>query len=201
MTKKETAQLLFLLKEYYPNSFESSTIEHRVTAWYLVLKDHDYQTIQNAMLAFVATDTKGFMPSVGQLLDKAISMQDAGGMTELEAWGLVAKALRNSAYGAAEEFAKLPPAVQRVVRDPQQLQEWALMDVDEVQTVISSNFQRSYRAAAKQERDVQALPSSVRQFLGANANTIAKPLPQGEPDFETAKQNAIKKLVQEVKIV
>lgn len=71
MTKKETAQILFLLKEYYPNSIESSSLENRVNAWYLVLKDHDYQTIQAAMVAFVATDTKGFMPSVGQLLEKA----------------------------------------------------------------------------------------------------------------------------------
>lgn len=157
MTKKETAQLLFLLKEYYPNSFESSNIENRVNAWYLVLKDHDYQTIQAAMLAFVSTDTKGFMPSVGQLMEKVTSMQNAGGMTELEAWGLVAKALRNSAYGHEEEFAKLPPAVQRVVRDPGQLREWALMDADEVQTVIASNFQRSFRTAAKQERDIAGI--------------------------------------------
>lgn len=178
MTKKETAQILFLLKEYYPNSLESSNIENRVNAWYLVLKDHDYQTIQAAMVAFVATDSKGFMPSVGQLLEKATSMRDSGGMTELEAWGLVAKALRNSAYGSEEEFAKLPPAVQRVVRDPRQLREWALMDVDEVQTVIASNFQRSFRTAAKQERDMEALPSSIRQFLGANASAIAKPLLQ-----------------------
>lgn len=181
MTKKETAQLMFLLKEYYPNSFESSNIENRVNAWYLVLKDHDYQTIQAAMVAFVATDEKGFMPSVGQLLEKATSMQDAGGMTELEAWGLVATALRNSAYGSVEEFAKLPPAVKRVVRNPEQLREWALMDADEVQTVIASNFQRSYRTAAKQERDMRAIPSSIRQFLGANLSAVAKPLPQGEP--------------------
>ncbi len=186
MTKKETAQILFLLKEYYPNSFESSSLENRVNAWYLVLKDHDYQTIQAAMVAFVATDTKGFMPSVGQLLEKATSMQDAGGMTELEAWGLVATALRNSAYGYREEFAKLPPAVKRVVRNPEQLREWALMDADEVQTVIASNFQRSYRTAAKQERDMQALPSSIRQFLAANASAVAKPLPKGEAGNEAA---------------
>lgn len=101
-------------------------------------------------------------------------------MTELEAWGLVATALRNSAYGSVGEFAKLPPAVKRVVRNPEQLREWALMDADEVQTVIASNFQRSYRTAAKQERDLQALPSSIRQFLAANASAVAKPLPQGE---------------------
>ncbi len=170
MTKKETAQILFLLKEYYPNSFENSSLENRVTAWHLILQDQPYQLIEAAVIAFVSTDTKGFMPSVGQMKEKALALTAGEEMTELEAWWLVQKALRNSAYGSVEEFAKLPPVVQRIVGDPRQLQEWALMDADKVQTVVASNFQRSYRVAVKRDHDYQALPSNIRQFLGAPEN-------------------------------
>lgn len=181
MTKKETAQILFLLKEYYPNSFESSDIENRVKAWYLVLHDQDYQLIQAAVIAFVSNDTKGFMPSIGQLKEKAHTLSVGEEMTELEAWGLVQKALRNSAYGSREEFAKLPAVVQRAVGDPRQLQEWAIMDADEVMTVVASNFQRSYRVAVKREKEYQTLPSDIRLFLDTHMGSIVRPLEDGTP--------------------
>ena len=185
MTKKETAKIIFLLKEYYPNSLESSDLENRVNAWYLVLKDNDFQTIQAAMMAFVTTDTKGFMPSVGQLIEKAVSMTTKPEMTELEAWGYVSKALRNSTYGAEEEFAKLPPHVKEAVGSHHQLQEWAMMDASEVETVISSNFQRSFRTVAKRGKDYMALPRSVKNFISNNSG-VFKELPTGfsEPDPE-----------------
>ena len=41
------------------------------------------------------------------------------------------------------------------------------MDADEVQTVIASNFQRSYRARVESQRKFDMLPSTV-------AETIAK---------------------------
>ena len=85
----------------------------------------------------------------------------------MEAWNLVAKALRNSAYGSEEEFAKLPPAVQRVAHSPSQLREWALMDADTVQSVVASNFQRAYTARQKSDREFEALPPAVRQYVAA----------------------------------
>ena len=88
-------------------------------------------------------------------------------LTAMEAWNLVAKALRNSAYGSEEEFAKLPPAVQRVAHSPSQLREWALMDADTVQSVVASNFQRAYTARQKSDREFEALPPAVRQYVAA----------------------------------
>jgi predicted small lipoprotein YifL len=96
-------------------------------------------------------------------------------MTEQEAWALVSKAIRNSAYNSAEEFAKLPPVVQRLVGSPSQLREWGQMDSDTVNSVVASNFQRSYRARAKNERDYLALPSSVKSYMAALADGMKMP--------------------------
>ena len=78
---------------------------------------------------------------------------------------LVEKACRNSNYGAREEFDKLPPEIQRFVGSPNQLREWGMMNSDELKTVVASNFMRSYRVRAKNDRDYFALPESVRLML------------------------------------
>lgn len=84
-------------------------------------------------------------------------------MTEQEAWGLVANALKNSAYHSEQEFAKLPPEIQSVIHDPAQLKAWAIDD-NFNESVVSSNFMRSYRARAASIREFKALPEDVKRL-------------------------------------
>jgi len=93
---------------------------------------------------------------------------------------LVAGALRNSVYGADDEFRKLPPAVQRTVGSPSQLKEWALMDAETVQSVVASNFQRSFQVCQKREDDYQKLPGAVKSFIAELAGKMEfEKLPEG----------------------
>lgn len=165
MTKKETAQILAILKEYYPRDFTSTDLQTKVEAWYLVLKDYEYVVAQNAVIAFVTSDLQGFMPSVGQIIDKIkqISSPEKE-LTEAEAWAKVYKAICNSAYNSKEEFAKLPDAIQRAVGNPDVLKSWSLLTVDEVNTVIQSNFMRSYKSANTQQKQYDALPNATKDF-------------------------------------
>jgi hypothetical protein len=94
-------------------------------------------------------------------------------MTEQEAWGYVAKALSRSGYYAQEEFEKLPEQIQRVVGSANQLRDWAMVDNDTLQTVVASNFQRSFRARAKNDKEYLAIPSGIRQTI--------EQLTQGKP--------------------
>jgi len=84
-------------------------------------------------------------------------------MTEMEAWDMVKSAI--SYYYAAEKFESLPPILQKLVGGPGQLREWALMDVETLNSVIQSNFMRSYRAMAASEREYAMLPSSTKKFI------------------------------------
>lgn len=164
MNKKETAQILAILKEYYPRDFVSTDMVTKVEAWYMILKDYDYNVMQNAVMSYVTTDTKGFMPVIGQLIEKVNTISGKKEMTEQEAWQLVYKALCNSAYNSVEEFNKLPPAVQRAVGSSEMLRDWALLDIDEIQTVVQSNVMRSFKTANKQEKEYEALPKEVKKF-------------------------------------
>ena len=86
-------------------------------------------------------------------------------MTPQEAWQLVNAATQRGIYHAKDEFDKLPPVVQRIVGSPNQLKEWAMMDAETVQSVIASNFQRSYTVRAEKEREYMALPTGGKNTL------------------------------------
>ena len=158
MNKKETAQIIATLKEYYPKDFASTDLVTKVEAWYLVLKDYDYYTIQNAVISFVAKDTKG------QLIEQANNIIKEQEKTELEAWEMVYKAICNSAYNSVEEFNKLPVEIQRAVGSADMLKSWSQLDIEQVQTVIQSNVMRSYKVASKQKKEYDVLPENVKKF-------------------------------------
>jgi CRISPR/Cas system endoribonuclease Cas6 (RAMP superfamily) len=84
-------------------------------------------------------------------------------MTEMEAWQMVKSAI--SYYNAAETFERLPPILKRIVGSPNQLREWAIMEAEKFDTVVQSNFMRSYKALAAQERERAMLPESTRQMI------------------------------------
>ena len=166
MTKQETAKLIAMLKEYYPRDYESTDIVSRVNAWHVILQDYDYKEATAALLAFVATDLKGFAPTAGQIIDKMQFINSTvNELTENEAWALVSRATRNGYYKAEEEFNRLPEQVQRVVGNPAMIKAWSQLPAEEVETVIQSNFMRSYRARIKNDREFEALPSNVRTFI------------------------------------
>lgn len=155
-----------ILRTAYPNYYKNAgDIKQAADLWTELFADDDVRVIAAAVKAFIVNDEKGFPPSIGQIKKISQNLTSEKKMTEIEAWDLVSNALRNSSYNAREEYAKLPPVVQRIVGSPSTLREWAQIDVEQVQTVIASNFQRSYRARAKSEREFLALPQSTKNFI------------------------------------
>ena len=72
--------------------------------------------------------------------------------------------------GVEYGFEKLPPEIQTVVGCPKQLASWELLDSKQLDTVVQSNFMRSYRAVIEDKERMEMLPEGMRQVLpGANA--------------------------------
>ena len=58
------------------------------------------------------------------------------------------------------------------------------MDSETFNSVVASNFQRSYKVRAKNERDYLALPSSVKTFMASIAEGMKMPaLPSAEKNL------------------
>lgn len=168
MTREETIKILAVLKAAYPNFYKTMTKEEAegtVQLWASMFIEEDYRLVSEAVRAHIATDEKGFPPIIGQIKGKVRQITQPQEMTELEAWGYVQKAVKNSGYYAKEEFEKLPETVKAVVGSPSILREWSMVDIKEFQTVIQSNFMRSYRGKVQAHKDYQALPQSVKNLM------------------------------------
>lgn len=168
MTREDTIKILSVLRGAYPAFYRDITkqeAESTIALWESMFDEEPYELVGAAVKAFIAGDGKGFPPAIGQIKERIRQITQPEEMTEQEAWSLVSKALRNSTYGSEEEFAKLPPEIKAVVHDPGQLRQWAMSPADDVETVIASNFMRSFRVKQKASKEYMALPTSVKQLM------------------------------------
>lgn len=131
--------------------------------WYGLLSDIPYEVASAATKSYMMTETK--IPAPADIRNKAMMLSKNNELNEIEAWTLVSRALRNGYYGAEEEFAKLPPIVQKAVGSPAQLRMWATTNEKSVETVVSSNFMRTYKAEVKREEEYKKLPESIKKII------------------------------------
>ena len=175
MNKLETLQMLAVLQTAYPQFYSRKTeaeLNDAVNLYMIMFEDEPGDLVAMAVKALIKTRESTFPPGIGEINAKIMQITQPKELTEMEAWSLVRQAISNGIYGAQKEFDALPPIVQSVVGSPNQLREWAMMDSDTVQSVVASNFQRSYKVRSKNEREYLALPSSVRQYMDAIADGI-----------------------------
>ena len=166
MNVEETKQILRKLRVNYPNSYQKLSDEDTfelVDLWHLSFKDIPAETVAAAVFAYMNTNTSKFAPNIGEIKELIREMTTPNEMTEQEAFNLVKKAM--SYYHAEKKFAELPPVLQKLVGSPQQLRDWALMNTEDINTVVASNFMRSYRMRVKSERDYQMLPEVSKQMI------------------------------------
>jgi len=169
MTRDETKQLLMRIDVTFP-SWKPKDLGLLVDVWQEEFADYPYQVVLSALKAFISSDRQGFAPAIGQIKGMIVDMQDMldeNNLSEMEAWALVSRAIRNSAYGAQEEFDKFPKLIQRAVGSPQNLKAWGLDD-NYNENVAQSHFLSAYKSACKQEKQMRCFSDDVKAMLGCN---------------------------------
>lgn len=167
MTRQETGVIMDILATAYPRFYGgngSPDPRKAVTLWAEMFHDDPVELVAAAVKALIATDERGFPPHIGAVKAQMRKIMQPDEPTEQEAWALVLGALKRGIYESKEAFDALPETVRRVVGGANQLREWAVMDSETVQSVVASNFQRSYRERARREREFAALPSDVQKL-------------------------------------
>ena len=196
MTIQEMAQIIDILAIEYPQ-IGSRTDEEKVNMmklWASMFADEPGQMVAMAVKAFMASDTKGFPPKIGQIktIIGKMTMPAELEMSELEAWNLVRRAIRGASLAdwsrtmqpdgtmsppsAVVQFNRLPKILQQLVGDPKQLALWEELPNDEINTIIQSNFMRSWRARAAHEKELLALPADIRNNMQTLAAGMTVPL-------------------------
>lgn len=164
MNVNESKKIIAVMMMAYQN-YNPIDIDKTAKLFSEVMDDYSYMQIDMALRAIIATDTSGFAPSIGQLIEKVRSISCGAELSEMQAWALVSDALRNSSYHAEEEFAKFPEIVQRAVGSPNLLRSWATTDERSIESVVQSNFMRTYRAELSRKREVQTMPKDVLKIM------------------------------------
>lgn len=186
MNKAEMLAIMMSIHVAYPAYYRNvpqADVDMAVSLWAEQLADYPAALVTAAVKALIASDEKGFPPHIGAVMAKIRLLTQERGTTEQEAWAIVAKAVRGASMGAEtriyrngeldhrtsaeRKFDDLPKIMRRLVGSPDQLAMWALLPEDELQTVIASNFQRSYRAAVAEEQDLARLPEDVKRMVAA----------------------------------
>ena len=190
MTRKDTGIIMDILAAAYPRFYAGNVdMRNAINLWAEMFAHDDVALVAAAVKSVIESDEKGFPPTIGQVKAKMRLLTYGNELTEADVWGMVAKALRNGIYGSAEEFAKFPPTVKRIVGSAEQLREWATMDSETVHSVVASNFQRSYRAISAREREIAKLPADVKALLPDVAKPMDPPkLPKYVSQEETLKR-------------
>ena len=167
MTRDEAKKLIMIICSTYPN-YKPMDLRDTVDVWHFMLSDFDYSEVSVALKAYILSDISGFAPTVGQLLEKVRKIKSPEELNEMQAWGLVSKALRNGTYGAEEEFNKLPPLVQQAVGSPSQLRNWATTDYESIENVIQSNFMRTYRTVCHRANEYSKFTPDILSICSNN---------------------------------
>lgn len=172
---RETLKIMAVLKAAYPRYYQNAPeedIRQAAALWETMLKDESYEVVSKAVKALIATEK--FVPTIADVIEKIRLVTSPPALGEVEAWALVKRAIKNGYYHSREEFERLPESVRAAIGHHEVLREWSQVDVGDVETVVGSNFMRSYRAKEKQRREFAALPGDVRRFMALAAEAVGK---------------------------
>ena len=180
MTIEEAVQIIAIIRMNYPDTMQGMSDDEKIAYaknWHFFFKDDRAQDVLAAVQTIISTSQERFAPNIGMIREQMRKNRTPqGGMSEQEAWSLVKNALRNGSYGYHEEFAKLPPIIQRCLGSENTIREWAAQDVAELDTVTASNFMRSYRYRTQNEQEWERLPEAMRDEIGRIGTNIFRPL-------------------------
>ena len=194
MTEKQVGELLMTIQAYYPN-YNPPDKKITLNAWHIMLAEYPEELVLQALRACIATNTSGFAPDVGQIMSKIQTISQPQELDGMAAWGLVSKALRNGTYGAVEEFNKLPPLVRQAVGMPDNLKNWATADYQTVETVIQSNFLKTYEVVIKRANEINRMPDDIKTLIeNTNANSYKAQIEQKfqrDINTPTTKENSL----------
>lgn len=169
MTRDDTKNVIGLIIAAYPN-YHPENMTATVDLWWKVFEDAPVEQVAAATTAYITTNTSGFAPTIAEV--RQLLIPETQEMGELEAWEIVAEAVKKSNYYAEEEFEKMPEAIQEALGGPGTLRQWANTPSDAVATVAQSNFLRSYRAVIKRQKQDRLIPESVKKILEKTTKAI-----------------------------
>ena len=173
MTREQTVDLIHSIASLYPN-WKPDNLTETVNAWCWALADYTAEQVKAALIIYMKTSNAGFAPSAAQLIGCINRPQENEYMTDGEAWALVKRAIQDGIYHSAERFNELPPLIQQAVGNANMIRQWAMSETEDVNTVIASNFARSYRAVVERQKFNDKVPPAIADVVRGITDKLDK---------------------------
>ncbi|HEX2925048.1 MAG TPA: replicative helicase loader/inhibitor [Ruminiclostridium sp.] len=168
---QETLAIMTILETAYPRFYANKSVKEKQEAlelWATLFANDSAEIVTEAVKAMICT--LEYPPYIADIKKKIALLSRLPAPTELEAWATVKKAI--SYYDAEENFKMLPEILKKLVGSPAQLREWALLETKHLETVVQSNFMRSYTARVQQIKEYSMLPESSKQLISGLSQTM-----------------------------
>lgn len=152
MTQAETQRILAIITEMYPMFRNNRNPTSTAQIWSMLFKNAPYDKVENALMEFIATDTRGYPPNPGILRQLIMSIAAKDELSGPEAWNILYKAICRSSYYSNEEFKKLPPVIRDIIGHPSELRRLASSDTGYVTGIFCSRFLEAYNSRMEKDR-------------------------------------------------
>ena len=184
MTREETIKLLQIIQAAFPK-WEVTDKTGLIDVWTNVCADDDFNALQVGLRNYIVNDTSGFAPSIGQIRNGVKQVAEQGDDTE-EMIGLLRKAIKNGNYGYTEEYALLPPTLQKAIGCAENIRAWAAQPKEQFESITLSAVRRAYRATKEHEENVRSvLPVTEHLIEQGKQNVVELETPKAVPQIET----------------
>ena len=173
MKKSETVDCITYLSAAYPGAYKRFTeqkFETLIAVWYNTFSEYPFATVMVGIQGYISTDTSGFPPAPGQVIKVIQDITRQEETNSMEAWAIVKKAVNSPRDRMEETFRTLPPLIQKVVGGHHQLMAWGNVNEEEFETVIQSNFMRTYETEKRRQKQIDMLPERIRRMMPDRRN-------------------------------
>lgn len=163
MTNDEATMIVAMIETNW-QPFKST--KPAIELWASVFEHDPYELVKTAVMMLIQTDPSEFRPTVAKVRRKMRDIVYGNRITETEAWLIVKNSLHEAQdspetlKGAKSAWKKLPEDIQKLVT-PRELYEWNSVPYETLDTVIQSNFMRSYRDVANRRYEKETISLSV----------------------------------------
>jgi len=189
MTPQELSKVMSLIEDLFGvQRFYDGTDKQKVfERWNTMFRDDDPLEVNRAVVGVICSAK--FPPTVGEIKTWMAESRLAGQPTEMEAWAMVRDAINHSSdmRSATEAYNQLPSTIRKAVGAPSLLASWYKLSDEQMETVIASNIQRSYREIARREAVYYTLPGQLQvkeQWRVKGNEQVALPEPEVTKSIE-----------------
>lgn len=165
MTNDEATMIVAMIETNW-QPFKST--KPAIELWASAFQNDPYELVKTAVMVLIQTDPSEFRPTVAKVRRKMHDIVYGNRITETEAWLIVKNSLHEAQEGpetlkgAKSAWKKLPEDIQKLVT-PRELYEWNSVPYETLDTVLQSNFMRSYRDVANRRYEKETISLAVSE--------------------------------------